>query len=67
MVGHITIRSTIRISAAQYADYSSKHLVWCPGQCRRRLHEGDVAVDMAEREQHPSVLIMREKSRTAMD
>ena len=36
-----------------------QHLVWCPGQHRRRLHEGDVAVNMAKRERHPSVSNMR--------
>lgn len=35
------------------------HLVWRPGQYPWRLHEGNVAVNMAGRAQHPSVLNMR--------
>ena len=38
-----------------------QHLVWRPGQYRWRLHEGNVAVNMAKRERHPSVSNMRRK------
>jgi hypothetical protein len=59
-------RSTLGSSHAMSADFPSEYLVWCPGQYRWRLHEGHVAVNMARRRQHPSVLHMREEGCTAI-